>query len=163
MSSIGIIVLLYLAGLLLLVAEIFLPSQGVLTVGGLGFLIAGVYRTFTHYGEEAGLLSILACMVLLPTMGYFAIKYWRQTPIGRRIAPPNRELTNADVGVPIDELGELIGKTGKTVSPLRPVGICDFDGIRVSCVSQFGTVEPGVEVMGLKIQSGNLSVRPVET
>ncbi len=162
MSSIGIIVLLYLAGLLLLVAEVFLPSHGVLTVAGLGFLIAGIYQTFTNYGEEAGLLSILACAVVLPTMGYLAVKYWRQTPIGRKIAPPNPVLTNADVGVPIDKLSKLIGKTGKTVSPLRPVGICDFDGKRVSCVSQFGTVESGVEVMGLKIQSGNLSVRPVE-
>jgi len=162
MSSIGIIVLLYVVGLLLLVAEIFLPSHGVLTVAGLGFLIAAIYQTFANYGEEAGLVSILACFLLLPTMGYFAVKYWRQTPIGRRIVPPNPVLTNADVGVPIDELSELIGRTGKTVSPLRPVGICEFDGKRISCVSQLGTVESGVEVVGLKIQSGNLTVRPVE-
>jgi len=162
MSSLGIIVVLYLAGLLLLVAEIFLPSHGLLTVAGVGFLVAGIYQTFTNYGEQAGLLSILAGMVLLPTMAYFAVKYWRKTPIGRKIAPPNPVLTNADVGVPIDQLSELIGKTGKTVSPLRPVGICDFDGKRISCVCQVGTLDAGVEVVGFKIQSGNLAVRPVE-
>jgi len=162
MSSLGIIGLLYAAGLLLLVAEIFLPSHGVLTVAGLGLLIGGIYQTFVNYGEQAGLLSILACFILLPTMAFFAIKYWRQTPVGRRIAPPNPVLTNADIGVPIDELSALIGKTGKTVSPLRPVGICDFDGKRVSCITQLGMVEAGVEVVAYKVQSGNLTVRPVE-
>jgi membrane-bound ClpP family serine protease len=163
MSALGLIILLCAAGLLLLIAEIFLPSHGLLTVAGLALLGIAVYRTFVAYGEQAGLLAILACFILLPTMGYFAVKYWRQTPIGRKIVPPNPVLTSADTGVPIDELNRLVGKRGKTVSPLHPVGICDFDGKRISCVSQLGTVESGVEVVGIQIQSGNLSVKPVET
>jgi membrane-bound serine protease (ClpP class) len=159
----GVIILFYLVGLVLLVAEIFLPSHGVLTVAGLGFLVAGVYQTFTSYGEDAGLISLLTCLVLLPTMAYLAVKYWRHTPIGRKIAPPNPVLTNADIGVPIDEISPLIGRTGRTVSPLRPVGICEFDGKRISCIAQYGMVDAGVEVIGLSIQSGNLSVKPVDT
>lgn len=162
MSPVSVILLLYAAGMLFLVAELFLPSHGVLTVAGLGFLGTAVYQTFANYGEQAGLLSILACMVLLPTMAYVAVKYWRQTPIGRRIVPPNPVLTNADAGAPVAALHALIGKTGVTTTPLRPVGICEFDGKRISCVAQFGTVESGVPVVGVKLQSGNLAVRPVD-
>lgn len=161
-SPLGVILLLYAVGMLFLVAELFLPSHGVLTIAGLGFLGTAVYQTFDNYGEQAGLLSILGCMVLLPAMAYVAVKYWRQTPIGRRIVPPNPVLTNADVGVPVEALSQLIGKTGKTTTPLRPVGICEFDGQRISCIAQFGSVEPGVPVVGIKLQSGNLAVRPVD-
>ncbi len=160
MSPLSVILLLYAVGLIFLVAEIFLPSQGVLTVAGLGFLGTAVYKTFNTYGEQAGLFAILGCMVLLPALAYVAVKYWRQTPIGRKIVPPNPVLTNADIGVPVEKLSELIGKTGTTATPLRPVGICEFDGQRISCVAQFGSVEAGVPVVGVKLQSGNLAVRP---
>jgi len=159
----GGIIVLYVAGLLLLVAEIFIPSHGVLTLVGLGFVVAGLVQTFSTYGQGAGLAALAACLVLLPAMAFVAVKYWRSTPIGRRIAPPNRKLTNADIGVPIDELNPLIGQKGRTVSPLRPVGICDFSGKRVSCIAQNGRVEPDVEVIGLEIQSGNLMVKAVDT
>lgn len=162
MSPLSVILLFYAVGLLFLVAEVFLPSHGVLTLAGLGFLIAAIYRTFGTYGEQVGLFAILGCMVLLPTFAYVAIKYWRQTPIGRKIAPPNPILTNADVGVPVEELSELIGKTGTTTTPLHPVGICEFDGKRISCVAQFGSVEAGVPVVGIKLRSGNLAVRPID-
>jgi len=159
----GTIVLLYVVGLLLLVVEIFLPSHGALTVGGLGFLGVAVFLTFSEYGEGAGLVALTACLVLLPTMAYYAVKYWRLTPFGKRIAPANPVLTNADIGVPLDELSPLIGRAGRTVSPLRPVGICDFDGKRISCIAQFGMVDAGVKVIGLEIQSGNLAVKPADT
>ena len=77
MSEVAVIILLYGVGLLMLLAEIFLPSHGVLTVAGLGFLIAAIYKTFVTQGEMAGLVSILACFVLLPTFAYLSIKYWR--------------------------------------------------------------------------------------
>lgn len=163
MTGLGLIILLCAAGLLLLILEIFLPSHGLLTVAGLAFLGVAVYKTFASYGEHAGLLAILACFILLPTMGYFSVKYWRLTPIGRKIAPPNPQLTSADAANPVDDLSKLIGRTGKTVSPLRPVGICDFNGKRISCVSQLGSVEAGVDVVGIRIQSGNLTVKPIET
>jgi len=95
-------------------------------------------------------------------MAYVAVKYWRQTPIGRKIVPPNPVLTTADVGVPVEKLSRLVGQTGVAKTPLHPVGICEFDGQRISCVAQFGSVEAGVSVVGVKIQSGNLAVRPLD-
>lgn len=159
MSEFGVIFILFAAGVIILVAEIFIPSHGVLSVVGLGFVVAGIIKTFSHAGREAGMGAVIVCLVVLPTMAYLAVKYWHKTPIGRRIAPPNPVLTVADTSVPVEELRSLIGRTGRAVSPLRPVGLCEFDGRRISCVAELGIVESGTEVVGVGITSGNLAVQ----
>lgn len=158
MSDILILVLLYGFGILILVAEVFIPSHGVLTVFGLGLLIAGIVQTFSYGGRDAGVIAIVACLVVVPAFAFLAIKYWHRTPIGKRISPPNPMLTSADTSVPIEEINSLIGRTGRSLSPLRPVGICEFDGRRVSCVAQFGMVDAGATVEGVGMTGTNLAV-----
>lgn len=163
MSEVAVIVMLFGLGAAILVAELFIPSHGVLTVAGLGFLISGIVSTFQQYGQTTGSIAILSCLVVLPIFTVTAVKYWPRTWIGRRIAPPNPILTSADTSVPVVEMEHCIGRTGRSVSPLRPVGICEFDGRRVSCISEHGMVEAGVSVEGLRISGSNLSVGPVKT
>lgn len=160
MSELEVLLILYAVGVLVLIAEVFIPSHGVLGVVGICCIIAAVAKTFAYGGTQAGMISVIACLTLLPTMGYLGIKYWRSTPIGRRIVPSNPVLTDADTSVPVEELRGLIGKSGVAISSLRPVGLCEFDGKRVSCVAELGMVEAGAEVVGTGITSGNLAVRP---
>ena len=157
MSGIGVLVLIYVVGVMLLVAEIFIPSHGILTVAGLGFLIFAVVKTF-EYGQGPGSLAILACLVFIPTFAYLAIKVWHRTPMGKLISPPNPVHRLEETSVPVAELNALIGRTGRTVSPLRPVGIGDFDGKRVSCVAEMGIIEADVAVEGVGIKGGSLAV-----
>lgn len=151
--------LLYGVGAGMLVAEIFIPSHGILTVVGLGFLAAAVAKTFSYAGETVGVVAILGCAVALPTFAFVCIKYWPHTPIGRKIAPPNPVLTAADGEARIQEFRALIGQTGRALSPLRPVGICDFNGRRIPCVAEWGVVETAETVVATGIKSGNLAVR----
>lgn len=159
MPELGVLILLYAIGMVLLLAEIFIPSHGVLTVAGLGFLFAGVVKTFAVGGRGAGVTAVALCLVLLPTFAYLSIKYWPKTPIGRRIAPPNRVATDEDAGIPIEELRAIVGSEGTSISPLRPVGICEFDGKRFSCVAEFGIVDSGLRVVCTGVRNGNLAVR----
>ena len=158
MSDVAILVVLYALGVLILVSEIFIPSHGILSLFGIGFLVVAVAKTFSYGGREAGVIAVFTCLVFVPTFAIVAIKYWHRTPIGRRIAPPNPVMTAADAGVPVEELGRLVGRTGRTISPLRPVGVCEFDGRRVSCVAEFGMVEADATVESTGIQGGNLVV-----
>lgn len=159
MSDIGILVILYGVGVLILVSEIFIPSHGILSVAGIGFLIAGVVKTFSYGGREAGVIAVFACVFFVPVFAFVAIKYWHLTPIGRRIAPPNPVATAFDTSVPIEEMSRLIGRTGRSLTTLRPAGICEFDGKRYSCVAEFGMIDAGVIVEGLRISGSNLAVQ----
>lgn len=158
MSEIGILILLYVVGTLILISEIFIPSHGILSITGVGFLVVAVVKTFQYAGRDAGVVAMLVCMVAIPTMAFVAIKYWHRTPIGRKISPPNPEITVDDVGLPIEQLQRLVGQTGRSVSPLRPVGICDFNGRRVSCVAESGMLDADRMVEGVGVTGGNLTV-----
>ncbi|MBU0719614.1 MAG: hypothetical protein KJ749_15325 [Planctomycetes bacterium] len=158
MSDMTILAVLYAVAVLMLIAEIFIPSHGVLSVAGIGFLVAAVAKTFTYGGRAAGVVAVLACLVFVPAFAFVAIKYWHRTPIGRLIAPPNPVRTASDTSVPVDELRALLGQRGRTLSPLRPVGIGEFNGKRISCVAEHGMIEVNVEIEGTGIKGANLVV-----
>ncbi len=162
MSEIAIIALLFAAGLLVLVAELFLPSHGVLGVLGAGLMIAGVVQTYRFGGERAGTVAGLTCLAALPAFAVAAVKIWPKTWIGRRIVPPNPVATHRDTSVPVDELSRYIGKTGRATSPLRPVGVCEFDGRRISCIAEFGMLDAGAKVEGTRVISGQLAVQETQ-
>jgi membrane-bound ClpP family serine protease len=158
MSELTVLIVLYLVGMFILLAEIFIPSHGILSIAGIGFLVAAIVKTFQYGGQNAGVIAILACMVILPALAFVSIKYWHRTPMGKLISPPNRPMTVDDIGVPVEELQQLIGQTGRTVSTLRPVGICEFNGKRVSCIAESGMVEVGVAVEGIGLSGADLTV-----
>ncbi len=60
MSEVAILAMLYAVGVLLLVGEIFIPSHGVLSLAGLGFLVAAVVKTFDYAGRGAGIIAVFA-------------------------------------------------------------------------------------------------------
>jgi len=159
MSEVMVIALLFTAGVLVLIAELFIPSHGVLGVLGAGLLIAGVVQTYRFGGERAGTIAGLACVAALPAFAVAAVKIWPKTWIGRRIVPPNPVASHRDTSVPVDELSRYIGKTGKAMSPLRPVGVCEFDGRRVSCIAEFGMLDAGATVEATRVISGQLAVQ----
>jgi len=159
MSEIVIIALLFGAGVLVLVAELFIPSHGFLGVLGVGLMIAGVVQTYRFGGDRAGTIAGLTCLAALPCFAVAAVKVWPKTWVGRRIAPPNPTATTRDTSVPVEELSRFIGRTGTAKSPLRPVGICEFDGRRVSCITELGMLDAGATVEGVRIAGGQLAVQ----
>ncbi|HSW46704.1 MAG TPA: NfeD family protein [Phycisphaerae bacterium] len=159
MSEWTTIAVLYLLGMILLIAELFLPAHGLLGLVGLGMLGFGIYETYIH-NETAGLVGLGAVAVLLPLGLVISVKVWHRTPLGRRISPPNPVLTEKD-RMPVEELRQLIGKHGRAVTLLRPVGMCLFDGRRLECTSEQGVIQSGVEVKVIRLIDRTLSVRPV--
>ncbi len=149
---------LFAAAAVVLVLEIFLPSHGVLTVVGVGVLIGAIVKTFDLYGPAAGTLAVIASAVGLPVFAVAAVKIWPHTRIGRIIAPPNPVYGRDDFAPQIAELRALVGRTGQSLSPLRPVGTCEFDGRRLECICERGMVEAGVKVRAIGLRGRTLEV-----
>ena len=161
MEQIGTIVILYLIGAGILVAEIFIPSHGILTVAGLGFVGTAIYMTF-QASEAAGYVAVVLSLILLPIAAWLAIKYWHRTPVGKRISPPNPVLTPADTGDWQARLEPFVGMVGKSLTSLRPVGTCEFDGERLECIAEMGMIDRNKPVKAVGIKERNLSVTEVE-
>ncbi len=158
MEDITLMLVLYAVGIVILVLEIFIPSHGVLSIAGLGFLIAGIWAAF-RIGSGVGYVSMILALILVPTGIYFAIKYWYQLPVGKRMAPPNPEANEASFGFHTAELEALIGEQGRAITPLRPVGDCEFGRRRVQCIAEMGSIEKGTKVEAVRIRGRDLVVR----
>jgi len=153
------IALLYLVGSAILISELFLPAHGMMGWVGLGVLRYAVWQTFT-INEVAGLAGLVALVVMLPAGLIIAVRNWHRMPIGRRISPPNPKLTDRD-RMPVKEFERLVGRVGRSVTLLRPVGTCVFDGQRVECTAEHGIIEKDVAVEAVRLVDRTLSVRAV--
>jgi membrane-bound serine protease (ClpP class) len=152
--------LLYLLGIALMIIEVFVPAHGLLGLVGLGIFAYSIYLTTAH-SVELAIVATVAILILLPLGLIWSVKNWHRTPVGKRISPPNPMLTDND-RMPVEQASELIGQKGLTVTPLRPVGMCEFNGKRVECVAAFGMIEANVQVRGVRLVDRTLSVEPIE-
>ncbi len=162
MEDVTLALLLYVIGIGVLVLEIFIPSHGVLGITGLAFLISGIVVAF-RIGSGVGYAAILFAIVLVPTGVVLGVKYWYRLPVGKRMAPPNPTVTESDLGFHTDELEAMIGQTGRSLTPLRPVGSCEFDRRRVQCVAEMGSIERDATVEGIAIRGRDLVVREIQS
>ncbi len=162
MEDVTLALLLYVVGIAVLVLEIFIPSHGVLGIAGLGFLVGGIVFAF-RISSGVGYAAVLFAVVLVPTGVVLTVKYWYRLPVGKRMAPPNPIVTESDLGFHTAQLEDLVGKTGRSLTPLRPVGSCEFDNRRVQCVAEMGSIERDVKVEGIAIRGRDLVVREVRT
>ena len=157
MEQLTTAIILQVVGIALLVLEIFIPSHGVLSLTGLGCLVAGLYAAF-GVSATAGYVSFFMAMLLVPAIAVVAVKVFHRTPFGRLISPPNPRLTEADVSFDVADIQPLVGSVGRTVTPLRPVGTCEFDGRRVECVAEMGLIEANQPVRAVRVDGRELVV-----
>lgn len=151
-------IFLYIACAVLIIAEVFVPSGGLLSVSAMACLAGGVLIFFTH-STTAGWIGIIIAGIMVPSLLVVAYKVFPRTRFGRSVtlAPPRRE--RGDAIADTSELKELLGVEGTVITPLRPVGTCDFSGRRVECVAESGYVDKGKKVKVIRVQSTQLTVR----
>src|SRR5262245_17891815 len=127
---------LILIGLLLMAAEVFLPTMGILAALGIAGLIAGLAMTF-YRDPTQGLIALIAVFVLIPIVTPVLFHYMPRTAMGKMfiLEGPEEDATVAQMPVNV-ELEQLRGRYGKSVSPLSPSGTSEFDGRRVDTVTE---------------------------
>jgi len=160
MGSVIIVLLLLFAGAIVLVAEMYFPSFGILgLLAGVLFVI-GIYQAYgisTPFGHA----SLIGTALLAPASAIFGIKTFHKTPFGRALSPPNPEHDNAFKDNQ-QALSKNIGQQGQAITPLRPVGACMINGQRVNCVAERGLIESGREVQVIGIKGCDLEVREIK-
>ncbi len=153
---------------LILVLELFIPSAGLLgALSGIA-AIAGVVSFFRH-STTWGLASLGALIVLTPVSISLLLKVWPHTPVGRRMilgSPGTEGEEHARAGALEREkerleLEALIGKQGKALTDLRPVGEIDIEGARHEGLALGPAIEQGDAVRVVDVEGFTLKVRRV--
>ncbi len=154
-------VFLYFACAALIIAEVFVPSGGLISIFALACLIGGAVIFFRH-SATAGWIGVGIAAVMIPTVLIFAYRIFPKTRFGKSVTltPPKRQ--QGDAIPDTSELKEMLGKVGVVITPLRPVGMCDFAGKRVECVAESGYVDKDKKVKVIDVESTQLTVRMIE-
>jgi membrane-bound ClpP family serine protease len=145
-------------GLMLLTAEVFIPSGGLIGILALCCLGLSVWKAFAH-STTLGLQLLGSLVILMPLALILAAHLWPRTPLAKRIflRPPDpAELEPSHSG---ERLDHLVGQFGRALTPLRPSGLVDFDGRRLDGLSEDGLIPRGALVRAVQVRSGQLVVR----
>ncbi len=156
-----VVVLLAIAGVALIISEVFVPGGIIGTLGVLA-LIGCIVLAVRHF--ETG--GIIATVLLIPVAGVIAwmvaFRLLRKTRLGQSVF-----LQSTQKGVSVlsgsgDALRQQIGKHGVALSFLRPSGVAEIDGDRVDVITEGEYVPAGTPIVVLEIEGNHLVVRPVE-
>lgn len=149
------IVALLVLGYLLLLAELFVPG-GVLGIIGFGVIVYAVKLAF-EISSFWGIGTIIFSLFVTVTG---VIGFARSKAAKRLMLSDEDGKTWRSSG---DEIAALLGKTGTTVSTLRPSGVADFDGVRVDVVSDSEFLEAGTQVRVCHVEGNRVVVEAAES
>ncbi|OYD07664.1 NfeD family protein [Paludifilum halophilum] len=152
-------IVLFVAGILLMIIEIFVPGFGIF--GILGLVALGAAVVSAAYDKIFSLVSLLIAMVVTGVGAGVAIKYFGAKGIWRRFVLSAAQNNKTGYTSNQQERYDLIGKQGKTVTPLRPAGTAEIEGVRQDVVSRGEFIPPDTSVEVVDTEGVRVVVRPV--
>ena len=158
-------ILMLFVGLVLVIAEFFIPSGGLIAILATVCLAVAIWAAYEAWWETNRSVwwSFLLTVVLLTPLSiggaFFLIQ---RTSLGNHVllrAPSLDEVT--PYSAEEERLRATLGKRGKTVSLLNPGGMVSIDGERFHCECPGMLIEAGNDVEVTDVKGNRLVVIPV--
>lgn len=154
-------ILFLLIGLLLLFAEAFIPSGGFIGFTALVCVGLSLWHAFQQ-STSIGLAFLLADLIVVPLTIALAFWLWIKSPLSRTflLAPPSED--EIDVSHSDHQLDDIVGSTGRALTPLRPSGHVEIEGRRYDGLAEGGLIPAGALVRVVQARSGQVIVQGIE-
>ncbi len=154
--------ILLMVGVALAVAEIFVPSGGllgVLAAGGFGLSIACAWIHETTWGVG----TLAAVIVLVPIIVVVGFRVFPRTEIGRQmiLSTPQSEASPSASKNAADFNGVAVGTQGRAGTDLRPSGTGLFGNDRFSVVTEGEWIERDTTICVVKVEGNRIVVEAV--
>lgn len=152
----SLIVVLFIAGLCLFLAEVLVPGW-VLGIMGVLTMLVAVALTFIEYGLAIGTLVLCGVTVLCAGGFFLWMKIFPQTVLGKMLV--NRSVAGEPDEVEGDRLSP--GLEGVALTDLRPAGTARFANRRVDVVSEAQFINKDEKICITLIEGPRVVVRPL--
>ncbi|MBN1919346.1 MAG: hypothetical protein JW889_15700 [Verrucomicrobia bacterium] len=156
-----VVVLLALAGIGLIMAEVFVPG-GVLGTLGLGALVASIVLAALHFSTAGVILTVV--LILVGAIGAWTLTFrvFRRSRMGQGVFLSTTQRGMNVLADTAEQYQRLVGKRGVAQSYLRPAGVADIDGNRVDVVTEGDYVKAGTPIEVIELEGNHLVVRAIE-
>lgn len=157
-DSIYLPLILQLLGVVVIIAEIILPSGGILSIVATCLFGYSLYLVFSDVSLSAGMAFIVADMIMIPVLVYIGIRFLAKSPVTLR-----RKLSK-DAGVISQSIDEnrFIGLQGRAITDLRPSGVALINDQRVDVVTRGEYLEKGTDVIVTAVSGNQIVIKKKE-
>lgn len=153
-------IVLFLVGLILLIAEIFIiPGFGIVGISGIAVIVASFFMSFQNF--EIALYTIFLAMVVTGVVTYFMFKYLPRTTVFSRLVLETSEMKNIGYHASPESFSNLEGKQGMAITTLRPAGKAKIDGQLIDVMSEGDFIKKGDKIKILKVEGNRILVRKI--
>jgi membrane-bound ClpP family serine protease len=152
--------ILFIVGLLLLTAEMFMPGFGIAGITGLVLLIVAILVTAENVTEALIMTAILIVMVTLVLL--FLLRSAKKGTISHRLilwSAARKEQGYSAIG----DNSNLLGRDGVALTVLRPAGFGDFAGQRLDVVTEGSFIPAGTKIRIIRVEGRRIIVVPANT
>jgi membrane-bound serine protease (ClpP class) len=151
-----IMIICFIAGSALIIAEAFMPGFGVAGISGLVLELTALWATWQLHGLRTALLALLGVIVLTGLVVFFS---YRSAKNGRLSRSP-LVLKETESAGKTSDLSGWIGQAGVAVTALRPGGEVEIGGRRLNAASTGELIPKGTRVTVTGAEGAALIVRP---
>jgi Membrane-bound serine protease (ClpP class) len=151
-------VLAFVIGILALVLEIFvIPGFGVAGVAGILLIGWGVLLLSVDFTQATAALAVaLIATVVLFVVG---IKVFSKLKLWQRITLADKQNSASGYVAPNPAPAIGPGMAGAALTPLRPAGTVEINGMRLDAVTSGEYIPPGSRVVVVKLEGTRMVVR----
>ena len=148
-------IILQLVGVVVIIAEIILPSGGILSIAALGVFGYSLFIVFNEISMTIGFFFVAADLILIPVLVIVGLKLLARSPVTLRKTLSRKE----GVSSQSSELESYVGTQGNAVTDLRPAGIAVINGKRVDVVTRGEYIEKDSAIIVTAVTGNQIIVR----
>ena len=148
-------IILQLVGVVVIIAEIILPSGGILSIAALGVFGYSLFIVFNEISMTIGFSFVAADLILIPVLVIVGLKLLARSPVTLRKTLSRKE----GVSSQSSELGSYIDMQGTAVTDLRPAGKAVINGKRVDVVTRGEYLEKDSAIIVTAVTGNQIIVR----
>lgn len=156
-GSIGLgIVILFIVGIILILAEIFLiPGFGIAGISGITAVLSSLFFIFPN--RTIAINVLLAVVVFTLIIGIVMIKKFGSSRFWKKISLES----SSENYFSSSSKKNYLDQKAKTLSKLRPAGTIELNGERVDAVSQGSFIDKGQQVKVISVSGSRVVVRQI--
>jgi len=148
-------IILQLVGVVVIIAEIILPSGGILSIVALGVFGYSLFIVFNEISMTIGFSFVFADLILIPVLVIVGLKLLARSPVTLRQTLSRKE----GVSSQSSEQESYVGTQGNAVTDLRPAGIAVINGKRVDVVTHGEYLEKDSAIIVTTVTGNQIIVR----
>jgi membrane-bound ClpP family serine protease len=149
------IAILFIAGVILLAAEVFVPGGILGVLAGIA-MITGCALAFVDYGVGGGLTAVAVALVIVGVVLYIEFAILPKTAMGKRLFLQSSVSGKSSA----DRDHSLVGQSGEAATALAPSGYVLIGNKRHEAFSRSGFLDEGTAVKVVGIDNFRLIVIP---